>query len=60
MLLADGFAPLKIGDGSDNLEDSGEGAGRKTQPIGEQFQHPAAGGVQFTVFPEVTGVREWR
>ena len=33
-----------------------DGAGGEAEPVGDQFQHPVAGGVQFAVLPEVTGV----
>ena len=56
VLLADMLATLKIGDGPGHLEDAGEGAGREAEPVGDQFQHPVAGGVQLTVLPEVAGV----
>ena len=56
MLLTDGFAYLKVGDGPGDFEDPGEGAGREAEPVGDQFQHPVAGGVEFAVLPEVAGV----
>ena len=43
-------------DGPNYLEDAGEGAGRKAEPVGDQFQHPVAGSGQFAVLPEVAGV----
>ena len=55
VLLADMLATLKIGDGPGHLEDSGEGAGGEAEAVGDQFQHPVAGGVQFAVLPEVAG-----
>ena len=55
MLLTDGFASLKVGDGPGYLENAVERAGRETQPVGDQFQHPVAGGIQFTIFPEMAG-----
>ena len=55
VLLADMLATLKIGDGPGYLEDAGEGAGREAEPVGDQFQHPVAGGIQFAVLPEVAG-----
>ena len=56
VLLADMLTAFEVGDGPGDLEDAGEGAGRKAEPVGDQFQHPVAGGVQFAVFPEVAGV----
>ena len=32
-----------------------DGAGGEAEPVGDQFQHPVAGGVQFAVLPEVAG-----
>ena len=55
VLLADALAPLQVGDGPGHLEDAGEGAGGEAEPVGDQFQHPVAGGVQFSVFPEMAG-----
>ena len=50
------LAPFQVGDGPGHLEDAGEGAGREAEPVGNQLQHPVAGGVQLAVFPEVAGV----
>ena len=50
------FVPFQVGDGPGHLEDPGEGVVRETEPVGDQFQHPVAGGVQLAVLPEVAGV----
>ena len=55
VLLAEMVASLQVGDGPGHLEDAGEGTGREAEPVGDQFQHPVAGGVQFAVLPEVAG-----
>ena len=56
----DPLAPRQIGDGPGNLEDTVVGAGGEAEPVGDQLQRPVAGSIQFVVFPEVTGVRDWR
>jgi hypothetical protein len=56
VLLADILASFQIGDGAGDLEDSHEGTCGKSQPVGDQFQHPVGRGVKFVVFPEVAGV----
>ncbi len=48
-------AAVKIGDGTGNLEDAGIGAGGETEAVGDQFQHPVAGGVQLAVFLDEAG-----
>ena len=56
MLFTDSFTPLQVGYGSRYLEYPGKGAGGKTKAVGDQLQHPVASGVQFTMFPEMSGV----
>jgi hypothetical protein len=56
VLLADMLAPFEVGDGPSHLEDAGEGAGGKAKPVGDKFQHPVAGSVQFAVLPEMAGI----
>ena len=56
VLFADMLASLQIGDSPGHLEDAGEGAGGEAEPVGDQFQHPVAGGIQFAVLPEMAGV----
>ena len=55
VLLADIVTPFQVGNGPGHLEDAGEGAGRQAESVGDQFQHPVAGGVQFAVLPEMAG-----
>jgi hypothetical protein len=56
MLLTNGFTPLQVGNRSRHLEYPGKGAGGESQPVGDQFQHPVPGSVQFAVPPEMAGV----
>lgn len=45
MLLMNGGTAVKIGNGAGDLEDTGIGAGGEAQTVGNQFQHPVAGGI---------------
>ena len=56
MLFTDSFTPLQVGDGPRHLEYTGEGTGRESKTISHQFKHPVASDVQFTMFPEMSGV----
>ena len=55
MLLMDGGAAVKISNGTGNFEDARVGAGRETEAISNQLQHPVAAGVQLAVFLDETG-----
>jgi len=48
--------PFQIGDGPRHLEDPGKGAGGEPEPVGDQFQHPVAAGIQFAMFPKMSGI----
>ena len=50
----DGIAAVEIGNSAGYFEDTGIGAGRETEAVGDQFQHAVAGRVQFAVFLDET------
>ncbi len=56
MLLMDGSAAVKICNGSDNFENSGIGTSGETEPVGDQFQHAVAGGVELAVFSPCSSI----
>ena len=55
MLFMDGSAAVKICNGAGNFENSGIGTSGETEPVGDQFQHAVAGGVELAVFSYVAG-----
>ena len=49
MLLVNLLVPFKVGDGAGYLEDAVVGAGRESEPVGDQFEHAVAGVVQLAI-----------
>ena len=55
MLLADILRVFQISDRSGNFENPIVRTRRKAEAVGDQFQHPVAGGVQLAVFLDEAG-----
>ena len=51
----DGVGAGEVGDGAGDLEDAGVGAGGEAEPVGDELQHPVAGGVRLAELPDEAG-----
>ena len=55
MLFMNGGAAVEISNGAGYLENAGISTGGEAETVGDQFQHPVTGSVEFAVFFYVAG-----